>query len=42
MVKHKDTDITRWSYYDEYLKSRAIRKAREVNPEMDKIVVKKY
>jgi hypothetical protein len=41
MVKHKDTDITRWSYYDEYLKSRTIRKAREGNPEMDKIVVKK-
>jgi len=41
MVNHKDTDITRWSYYDEYLKSRAIRKARESNPEIDKIVVKK-
>jgi len=41
MVKNKDTDITRWSYYDEYLKSRAIRKARESNPEIDKIVVKK-
>jgi hypothetical protein len=39
MVQHKDTSPTRWSYYDEYLKSQAIKKAREANPKMDRKVV---
>ena len=32
---------SRWSYYDEYIKSRKIKKARKEFPAMDKIVVKK-
>ena len=32
---------SRWSYYDEYLKSTIINKARKEYPELDKIVVKK-
>jgi hypothetical protein len=39
MVDHKDTVRNRWSHYDEYLKSRAIKKAREDNPKMDQKVV---
>ena len=39
MVDHKDTVRSRWSYYDEYLKSQAIKKAREANPRMDQKVV---
>ena len=41
MVEHKDNDVSKWSYYDEYLKHNSIRKAREANPGMDKAVVKK-
>ena len=28
MVDHDETSVTRWSYYDEYLKSHIVRKAR--------------
>ena len=38
MVEHDETSVTRWSYYDEYLKSNIVRKARQVNPELDDIV----
>ena len=41
MVDHGDNDVNRWSYYDEYLKSPAVRKAREENSELDEVVVKK-
>lgn len=41
MVEHKDNDVSKWSYYDEYLKHNPIKKARETNPGMDKAVVKK-
>ena len=41
MVEHDETSVTRWSYYDEYLKSNIVRKARRENPELDDIVVKK-
>lgn len=41
MVKHNDNNVTRWSFYDEYIKSRDIRKAREGHSEMDKTVVRK-
>jgi ParB/Sulfiredoxin domain len=40
MVDHKDVDPGRWSYYDEYLKSRVIQKAREEHEELDDVVVK--
>ena len=39
MVTHGDVDPQRWSYYDEYLKSRKIGDARKYLPEIDTIVV---
>ena len=41
MVEHTETSVTRWSYYDEYLKSNIVRKARREKPELDDIVVGK-
>jgi hypothetical protein len=35
MVDHEENDSRKWSYYDEYLKSSKIRKARKKFPEMD-------
>jgi hypothetical protein len=40
MVDNDEVDISRWSYYDEYLKSKKIRKARKKHPEMDALIVK--
>jgi hypothetical protein len=39
MVEHDEVDINRWSYYDEYLKSNKIKKARTQYPAMDEMVV---
>ena len=41
MVEHEETSVTRWSYYDEYLKSSIVRRARREHPELDDIVVGK-
>ena len=41
MLDHHETDTARWSYYDEYLKSRLIRKARLGQPGLDAHVVEK-
>ena len=41
MVNHDETDVNRWSYFDEYLKSRDIRRARSENPTMDDKFVEK-
>ena len=41
MVEHNENDVNKWSYYDEYLKSNAVKKARRENPDLDKVVVKK-
>ena len=41
MLDHHETDTTRWSYYDEYLKSRTIRKTRLGQPGFDDLVVEK-
>ena len=41
MVEHDETSVTRWSYYDEYLKSNIVRKARREYPRLDEIVVRK-
>ena len=41
MVEHDESSVTRWSYYDEYLKSNIVKRARRENPELDDIVVKK-
>lgn len=40
MVKNDEVDTSRWSYYDEYLKSNKIRKGRQLHPEMDALIVK--
>lgn len=39
MVDHGEVDPQRWSYYDEYLKSRKIGEARKFLPELDNCVV---
>ena len=39
MVDHDEVDISRWSYYDEYLKSNKIKKGRKKYPEMDELIV---
>jgi len=36
-----ERDVERWSYYDEYLKSNIINRAREKYPELDEIIVTK-
>lgn len=41
MVEHNEPSIDRWSYYEEYLKNRAIGRARKENPSMDDLVVAK-
>ena len=41
MVEHDETSVTRWSYYDEYLKSSTVTKARRDTPVLDDIVVEK-
>jgi hypothetical protein len=41
MLENEEDDINRWSYYDEYLKSNKIKRARSQYPEMDSLVVKK-
>lgn len=41
MIDHKQSELNRWSYYYEYLKSTKIKKAREANPGFDKLIVKK-
>lgn len=41
MLDHDEADTARWSYYDEYLKSSAIRKARLAQPGFDVLVVQK-
>ena len=40
MVDNDEVDISRWSYYDEYLKSNTIKRARKKYSEMDVLVVK--
>ena len=39
MASHGDRNIQHWSYYDEYLKSRAIQHRREQLPVLDEVVV---
>jgi hypothetical protein len=39
MVDNDEVDTSRWSYYDEYLKSNKIKKARKKFPDMDSLVV---
>lgn len=41
MVKHNEVKRDRWSFYDEYIKSTKIKKARDQYADFDKIVVQK-
>ena len=41
MIDHNETDIDRWSFYYEYLKSSKIRKARETYSDFDDVIVQK-
>lgn len=41
MLDSNERDVSRWSYYDEYLKSNKIKKARKKFPELDKVIIKK-
>jgi hypothetical protein len=41
MLQHGEKETTRWSYFDEYLKSRKISSARSEYPEMDTQIVTK-
>ena len=41
MVKHNVAKGDHWSFYDEYLKSKKIKKAREQYPDFDKAIVHK-
>lgn len=41
MLDNYETAIDRWSFYDEYLKSSKIRKARNNYPGFDKLIVRK-
>lgn len=41
MVDYGETETERWSYYDEYLKSSKIRKAREAHHGLDRLIVAK-
>lgn len=41
MIKHKDNKVARWSYYDEFLKSRRIKKACEDHSDFEQTVVEK-
>jgi hypothetical protein len=41
MLKHNERDPEKWSYYEEYLKSRKLRKVRTATPDLDELVVTK-
>lgn len=41
MIEHGETTRERWSYYYEYLRSRAIKKARDMYPDFDNLIVSK-
>lgn len=41
MLDHGEDNINRWSYYEEYLKSSYIKKARKQYPKLDETVVNK-
>jgi len=41
MVDHDDTNVSHWSYYDQYLSKRVINDARAKHAELDDVVVSK-
>lgn len=40
-LRHNEINRERWSYYDEFIKSNKIKKAREQYPDFDKFIVQK-
>jgi hypothetical protein len=41
MLDNGERDVDKWSFYDEYLKSNKIKRARQKYPELDVIVIRK-
>jgi hypothetical protein len=41
MIDYHQEDISRWSYFYEYIKSRKIKRARKDHPELDQLIVRK-
>jgi hypothetical protein len=41
MLDHKQHETSRWSYFDEFLKSPKIRKVRKKHPQFDKLIIGK-
>lgn len=41
MTEHNEAIPGKWSYYEEYLKSQPIKKAREEHPDLDDVIVQK-
>jgi hypothetical protein len=41
MLENDERDLNRWSYFDEYLKSNKIKRARQKYPELDKQIIRK-
>src|SRR5947209_4445115 len=41
MLHHKEVNRERWSYYDEFVKSKKIKKARDQYPNFDGFIVQK-
>jgi hypothetical protein len=41
MIDHGQDDISKWSYYFEFIRSRKIAKVRKTNASIDKLIVKK-
>jgi hypothetical protein len=41
MVEHKDTNVNRWSYYYEFIKSRKLSSLRKSIPSFDRLIVSK-
>src|SRR5581483_7132061 len=40
MLEHGEVDVNKWSYYDEYLKSKKVHRARKQFPELDQVILK--
>lgn len=41
MLDHGESQLSRWSYYEEYIKSRKLKKLRKEHSDFDEVVVKK-
>lgn len=41
MLNHNQDDVNRWSYYDEYLKSPKVRRAKKKYPSLDQVIIDK-